>query len=205
MNAGLTTAEIAAALGAVGYPRRSARGPTWRVRCPAHDDRNPSLDITDANGITLFRCRAECTQREILDALVPRGLWAAASGRTAPRARLPVIRWEDHLQRNAPPPPPCCLQGPENGAPTCEHWRAFDSDMAIARLHANLSEAAAEVVELFQTARYELNTVELRDELKLAVELGGSAIVPWHMTADIVEKMIDVVVAEVLADAARAA
>jgi hypothetical protein len=77
--------------------------------------------------------------------------------------------------------------------------------MAIARLHGNLREAADEVAELFETARYELNAAELRDKWELAVELGGSAIVPWHVTADIVRKMISVVMAEVLADAKRAA
>ena len=77
--------------------------------------------------------------------------------------------------------------------------------MTIARLHANLREAVAEVVGLVQTAKYELAASELREELKPAVEVAGSAIVPWQMTADIVEKMISLVVAEALGDAAARA
>lgn len=77
--------------------------------------------------------------------------------------------------------------------------------MMIAKLHVNLSEAAAEVVNLFQIARYELTRTELRDELSRAVELGGSTIVPWHMSVGVVDRMIDFVVGEVLGYAARAA
>jgi hypothetical protein len=77
--------------------------------------------------------------------------------------------------------------------------------MTLSTLHANLREAAAEVVKLFQTAKYELTRTELREELRLAADLAGSAIVPWNMSAGIVGKMIDVIAAEVIDDAARAA
>jgi hypothetical protein len=61
---------IAAALGG----RKNGAG--WRARCPAHEDKSPSLDITEKNGLTLFICRAGCTQDSVLDALKVRGLWA---------------------------------------------------------------------------------------------------------------------------------
>jgi len=188
----MNAAELAAALGAVGFPRRSVRGPWYRVRCPSHDDRTPSLDITDANGSILMICRAGCTQREVIEALRSRGLWAPSA--LAVR-HAPPINWGDGPTRLKP----CCLEGP------CVHWQEFDADMTIARLHANLREAVAEVVGLVQTAKYELAASELREELKPAVEVAGSAIVPWHMTADIVEKMISLVVAEALGDAAARA
>lgn len=37
--------------------------------CPAHDDRNPSLAIKDADGKVLLKCMAGCTASDILGAL----------------------------------------------------------------------------------------------------------------------------------------
>jgi putative DNA primase/helicase len=53
--------------------RRS--GASWLARCPAHDDRNPSLAIRAEDGKVLVRCHAGCTQRDVIDALAARGLW----------------------------------------------------------------------------------------------------------------------------------
>ena len=47
-----------------------------KARCPAHDDSNPSLDITQQNGRTLVICRsARCSQHAVLDARRAKGLW----------------------------------------------------------------------------------------------------------------------------------
>jgi hypothetical protein len=49
-------------------PRRSGRG--WTTRCPAHEDRNPSLSITEAtDGKVLLKCWAGCTTESVLAAL----------------------------------------------------------------------------------------------------------------------------------------
>lgn len=53
----------------------------WRsdkgiARCPAHDDREPSLSIaTGRNGTPVVMCFAGCSQRAVLDALKAHGLW----------------------------------------------------------------------------------------------------------------------------------
>ncbi len=47
--------------------------------CPAHDDRNPSLFISDKNGKILVKCFAGCTQEEVIGALRDLGLWHTAS------------------------------------------------------------------------------------------------------------------------------
>lgn len=53
-------------------------GSSWIARCPAHNDRTPSLSITDAsNGKVLVRCHAGCDQLEVIAALRERGLWKA--------------------------------------------------------------------------------------------------------------------------------
>jgi hypothetical protein len=62
--------DIAAALDArrVG-PRR------WMARCFAHEDRGPSLSITERDGRILFHCFAGCPQDAVLGGLRARGLW----------------------------------------------------------------------------------------------------------------------------------
>ena len=46
-------------------------------RCPAHDDRNPSLSVTERDGTILVYCFAGCSQTEVIQALKDRGLWPA--------------------------------------------------------------------------------------------------------------------------------
>jgi putative DNA primase/helicase len=51
-------------------------GVAWMARCPAHDDRAPSLGIADAkDGKVLVRCHAGCDQRDVIAALRARGAW----------------------------------------------------------------------------------------------------------------------------------
>src|SRR5690242_9672216 len=80
----MTAKEIARALGG-----RKA-GTVWMACCPAHDDRDPSLAITDAvNGKVLVYCHAGCEQREVIAALQARGAWTSTGqhpGRSFPRA-----------------------------------------------------------------------------------------------------------------------
>ena len=39
---------------------------TWLARCPAHDDRRPSLSIRDDGGCVLVHCYAGCATGEVL-------------------------------------------------------------------------------------------------------------------------------------------
>ena len=49
--------------------RRAAPG-RWNACCPAHDDRSPSLSITEKDdGKVLMRCHAGCTNQQVLDAV----------------------------------------------------------------------------------------------------------------------------------------
>ena len=47
----------------------NANGQTAQAQCPAHDDRNPSLALTDAPGKVLAYCHGGCDIRDILAAL----------------------------------------------------------------------------------------------------------------------------------------
>ena len=70
--------EIARALG--GHKA----GSSWMARCPAHDDRKPSLTLYDASdGKTLVHCHAGCDQRTVIAALGDRGLWSQTGKRLA--------------------------------------------------------------------------------------------------------------------------
>ncbi len=72
---------IAKALGG----RKAGGG--WMARCPAHDDREPSLSIRDGDdGKVLVRCHAGCDQERVIAALRARGLWTGHGQR--PFSRL---------------------------------------------------------------------------------------------------------------------
>jgi putative DNA primase/helicase len=63
-----SAADIIAALG--GNPT------TGMCKCPAHDDDNPSLHVSDGHKGVVWRCHAGCSQEAVRDALRARGLLA---------------------------------------------------------------------------------------------------------------------------------
>lgn len=68
--------SIAHALGG----KRSGQG--FICCCPAHDDRSPSLSITDVDNKILLHCFAGCTFEEVTCALRGMGLWATYCTKT---------------------------------------------------------------------------------------------------------------------------
>lgn len=48
-------------------PRGS--GVRWSARCPAHDDRSPSLSVSDRGGTVFVHCHAGCEQASVVGAL----------------------------------------------------------------------------------------------------------------------------------------
>ncbi len=54
-------------------------GRSAMVNCPAHDDRNPSLSVSEGrDGTVLVHCHGGCSQEAVIDALRGCGLWTAA-------------------------------------------------------------------------------------------------------------------------------
>jgi len=54
--------------------RRSGRG--WTCRCPAHEDRSPSLSLREGDGgRILVHCFSGCSQSDVIAAIRARGLW----------------------------------------------------------------------------------------------------------------------------------
>jgi putative DNA primase/helicase len=93
----LTAKTIAKALGGC------QAGGGWMARCPAHDDRKPSLSICDAsNGKVLVRCHAGCDQERVIAALSARGLWTENCSRrfSRPASRAHAVRQPDRAKRS---------------------------------------------------------------------------------------------------------
>ncbi len=53
---------------------------TWRCHCPAHDDENPSFDVSDKDGKILVFCQAGCSQEAVTNALRNKNLWTGGNG-----------------------------------------------------------------------------------------------------------------------------
>lgn len=53
-------------------------GTSGTARCPAHDDKSPSLSIAERDGKLLVHCHAGCDQGAVWDTL--RGLGLTAGG-----------------------------------------------------------------------------------------------------------------------------
>lgn len=100
METSMIAARIAAALKGRRY------GTYYVVRCPAHDDRRPSLLLRDGDrpGRLLVSCRAGCDARAVLDALRALGLLKEAE-----RAE------SDTLRGPSPPPNPAQQRSEKRG------------------------------------------------------------------------------------------
>ena len=77
-------------------------GVDWMARCPAHDDRKPSLAIRDADdGKVLVRCHAGCDQARVIAALGSRGLWEENGHHRLTRPARPVAARDQPDRDNA--------------------------------------------------------------------------------------------------------
>jgi putative DNA primase/helicase len=88
---------------------------TGMCRCPAHDDKHPSLSVTERDGKVLVRCFAGCSQDEVIAALRHCDLWGdwrserrrrpsprrqeAQEPKSAEAARIVRDAWESSAER----------------------------------------------------------------------------------------------------------
>lgn len=80
----------------LGKPKKTATG--WVACCPAHNDKNPSLSISDADdGKILIHCHAGCDQAAVVDVLKKRGLWPETEKREAPKAKRQIAATYDYV------------------------------------------------------------------------------------------------------------
>lgn len=67
--------------------------------CPAHDDKNPSLSITEKNHMVLVYCHAGCSQSEVINALKEIGLWHSMSSYTRQNSRKQACKAESKFHQ----------------------------------------------------------------------------------------------------------
>lgn len=65
----MNATELASALNA----KKSGDG--WIAKCVAHDDKHPSMSISEVDGKVLVKCHASCEQSDVIGELQKRGLW----------------------------------------------------------------------------------------------------------------------------------
>jgi hypothetical protein len=97
----LNAGDLAHALGG-----KSAGRGQWFAKCPAHQERTGSLSIKDDYAGVLVHCFAGCSQGEVIQALVDRGLWPRYDREERKRelrlSRPPPAKYEpDHAERTA--------------------------------------------------------------------------------------------------------
>lgn len=81
--------------------------PQWSARCPAHDDRGPSLSITVGDdGYPVMRCHADCDYADIRAALLALGVPRKALRGTQASPNAPgTLRAKRPAARAKPPDP----------------------------------------------------------------------------------------------------
>ncbi|ESZ69538.1 hypothetical protein X727_16825 [Mesorhizobium sp. L103C119B0] len=72
---------------------------TGMCRCPAHDDQNPSLHVSNGRKGVVVRCHAGCSQENVIAALRQHGLWSKTSHKVP--LRLPGDTDTNRTERTA--------------------------------------------------------------------------------------------------------
>jgi hypothetical protein len=91
----MTLEEIARQLAGT---KAKKTGKGWLTCCPAHDDKNPSLSISEgSNGSILVYCHAGCSQNAVLEALETRGIKLNGKAReNSARPRRKIVATYDY-------------------------------------------------------------------------------------------------------------
>lgn len=80
-----------------GLEQCKKHGKGWIACCPAHDDLKASLSIVQGHTTILLNCWSGCKSKDIIKALVARGLWFADKQRP-PRSNKTTITDNDLLE-----------------------------------------------------------------------------------------------------------
>jgi len=101
--------------------------------CPAHDDKNPSLSITQISDKVLVHCFAGCKQRDVLQALTELGLWNRKFQDLHPEPHERYSRDELEFMDN------CCLiakfRKRKGEPPAAEKCKVFYHRSAVPKPH----------------------------------------------------------------------
>ena len=90
---------------ALGGALQSGSG--WKARCPAHDDDDPSLSLSDGEGgRVLVHCFAGCPQSAVVAALRARNLWPNGERAERPTPKAKADNWRPLLPVPSDAPQP---------------------------------------------------------------------------------------------------
>lgn len=89
----MTTTEV---LQHFEHVKPSGRG-KWMARCPAHEDRNPSLSISEKDGKTLLNCHAGCSVESIVSAV---GLQMSDLFNDGPKTQRQIVATYDYTDES---------------------------------------------------------------------------------------------------------
>ena len=90
----VSAADIARAL----HAKRYQNG--WMAHCPAHNDRNASLHISEHDGKVLVKCFGGCDQTAVIAALKARGLWSEREWREHPSEWRHIVSTFDYTDED---------------------------------------------------------------------------------------------------------
>ena len=79
----------------LGNGNEKKSGDSWLTCCPAHDDSNPSLSLSNGNGSLLWKCHTGCSQEAVKAALDSLGLLDVKESKS-----LPQHIWEQSTNDN---------------------------------------------------------------------------------------------------------
>lgn len=105
-------------------------GRNGMCRCPAHDDKKPSLSVSDLHGVLLVKCHAGCSQESVISALKARKLWPTA--KSSPSQQLGVEEDDDNEAeaelklKEARKIYKCAINAPEKLKVYFNDWRKID-------------------------------------------------------------------------------
>jgi putative DNA primase/helicase len=94
----------------------------WTACCPAHEDRSPSLSISQRDGTVLVYCHAGCPQEYVIAALSEQGLWPTGPRET--NAWQPTVNFTKSIPKH---------DGGRRQGSTLEHAEAIWSSASSAR------------------------------------------------------------------------
>lgn len=155
--------------------RRRQTRTGWTARCPAHEDRTPSLGVgIGRDGQLLLVCGAGCTFASILDAL------RQAAG-------MPSAAVTPQRARQAPrPPPPLAPPSPVDWVSLCADIQEglFGTELGALHLQLGVSESALARLECGWSDGHRAYTFPMRDGVGtiVGVSLRGRNGGKWGIT-----------------------
>ncbi|MGH6893812.1 MAG: DUF7146 domain-containing protein [Dongiaceae bacterium] len=136
---------------AKGLGGRKAGG-GWMARCPAHDDREPSLSIRESDdNKVLVRCHAGCDQARVITVLLSRGLWGQNGHHRGPPLHSHercLANEPDHRKRTEAALALWQATQPADGTPVETYLRSRGlavSPLPTIRFHAGLKHPSGDV------------------------------------------------------------